>query len=206
MKFLPLLAFILTPWFSQVALAAPPDLSKLSSLEVLKLGLNKVEKIEGKCYTVKHDFCEVGSDPRNCVGNDIMEQKTNAKLEAMKFVLTSRTRDASNKDTLIYKAVPISPKQKEEDLYILRNEKTPSPIRFFVTLQETACSLPAEPHVPIPSPGQTMKPKSELPTHSTEKNGTSQPSDSVAIPATGESQQKAALKFLLQGTSKDPNR
>lgn len=195
MKTFALLTIGLSLSSSVACFAAAPDLSKLSSIEVLKLGLANVEHLEGRCYSVKHDFCEVGSDPRNCSEDDVLEQKTIARLNDMKFVLGSRTLDEKKQEVLVYKAVPISPKLKEADLYTLRGTKKSSPIRFFVTLREASCTLQTpEPAKKTTEPKVRASVENSAPTTAPKHT---MPSEGViAIQPNSKRDNERALRFL----------
>ena len=182
--------------------AAAPDLSKLSAQDVLKLGISGAQELEGNCYHVEHKFCsniratgispEVPADPKNCLQDETLEQRTSIQLNKMKFVLSER-----DGNTVIYKAQPLNKKIKEQDLYTLRGNKGPSPVRYFVTLTETSCPVPAktpdatpEKEVKlIPIPVQTV-PKIKNPSPA-------QQGDVVAIkPGDNKGASDQALKFL----------
>lgn len=197
MKTLALLTIGYSLFTSAASFAAAPDLSKLSAEKVLKLGINSVERLEGRCYHVQHDFCEVGTDPRNCKEDDVAEQRTNAKLDEMKFVLKSRTLDENKQEILVYKAAPISSKLKEEDLYVLRGTKEGSPIRFFVTLKETSCTVqPHEPTGIIKTRPAPKAPSENSTLNVTPKQG-QKSEDVIALPpSNNKSDNERALKFL----------
>ncbi|MGN6671467.1 MAG: hypothetical protein ACTHJ4_08030 [Candidatus Nucleicultricaceae bacterium] len=208
MKTLALLTIGFSLSMNVVSFAAAPDLSKLSAEKVLRLGINNVERLEGRCYHIQHDFCEVGTDPRNCQENDVAEQKTNAKLDAMTFVLKSRTLNEKKQEVLVYKAAPISSKIKEEDLYVLRGTKQRSPIRFFVTLREASCTV----QTPETTEKVTTQPTPKAPSsdNSTLNVTPKQDMEVIAIPpSNNKKDHERALKFLtnipLKGDARTRN-
>ncbi|MBA4118051.1 MAG: hypothetical protein C0514_04045 [Candidatus Puniceispirillum sp.] len=182
--------------------AAAPDLSKLSAQDVLSLGVSGTQELEGSCYHVAHKFCsnvratgispEVPADPKNCLEDDALEQRTSINLKQMKFVLSGR-----DGNTIIYKAQPANKKIKEQDLYTLRGNKGPSPIRYFVTLTEASCPVPAKTPDATPQKDVKLFPLHGQTVPRTKNPSQTQQGDVVAIkPGDNKGASDQALKFL----------
>lgn len=182
--------------------AAAPDLSKLSAQDVLKLGISGTQELEGNCYHVEHKFCsiikktglspEAPADPKNCLEDETLEQRTSVQLDKMKFVLNGR--DGS---TIIYKAQPTSRKTKEKDLYILRGNKGPSPLRYFVTLTEASCPVPAKTPDATPEKDVKLFPLHGQTVPKIKNPSPAQQGEVVAIkPGDNKAANDQALKFL----------
>ncbi|MCA0370713.1 MAG: hypothetical protein LCH26_06390 [Proteobacteria bacterium] len=182
--------------------AAAPDLSKLSAQDVLELGVSGTQELEGSCYRVEHKFCsniratgispEVPADPKNCLEDDALEQRTSIQLKNMKFVLSGR-----DGNTLIYKAQPNNKKIKEKDLYTLRGNKGPSPLRYFVTLTEASCPVPAKTPDATPEKDVKLFPLHGQTVPKIKNPSPAQQGEVVAIkPGDNKAANDQALKFL----------
>lgn len=177
--------------------AKAPDLSKMPAADVLKLGLIKPERIDGHCYHANIEFCQKGSDPNNCTDNEVLERQTNVQLDKLKFSLVKQSEGEKVPGTYLYQATPKSFFRTKNSLYTYRKTGKNAPLRLFVVLKETSCSVPeqetkdtrgAQPNISL-SPSRTQ----EVP-----------PVKNVAPPVL-DKPSRAALEFLTNIPTKHDN-
>lgn len=171
-----------------------PDLSKMPAADVIKLGIAGPERIKDRCYNAKIDFCEKGSNPNNCTDNEVLERQTNVYLEKLKFELVKQKPSEKVPGVFVYHAVPKSFFKTENSLYKVRKTGKNSPLRLFVSLHETSCSMPKT---------KLDDSSSNQPKPTEEKSATKEVIKKAPTPsAVMDKRTEAALQFLTNIPSK----